>query len=70
MFYVTIIVNGILLVSVEPVALDRCEALKALSPTTLCIEREPDCGLAAGLQPCQGIEPDRPRKRSVRSRRR
>lgn len=52
--FVTLTLNGILLVSPEPVSLEECQALRDVQATTLCIDKEPNCGKASGDEPCLG----------------
>ena len=52
--YVALTLNGLLLVSPEPVTLEQCAAMKAQYETTMCVEKEADCGKASGDAPCLG----------------
>lgn len=52
--YVTVTVSGILFVSPQPVTMEQCTALQSINDTTLCIDKEPDCGKASGHEPCLG----------------
>jgi hypothetical protein len=54
-----------------PVPMERCEALKAVEPQTICVQVEPDCGNGTGPK-CKGevdMKPDyKPKKRTVKYR--
>lgn len=73
--YVTLTISGILFTAPEPVPMETCQELRNVNATVLCIDKEPDCGKHAGVDPCLGradLEPTvkkPPRKRTYTRRR-
>lgn len=69
-FYVAVVLGGVLLTSPEPATQEQCDFIKRKHPeTTLCIEKEPDCG-GAGNPKCLGRADEPPVKRTTTRRRR
>jgi hypothetical protein len=73
--YVALTLNGLLLVAPEPVTMEQCVAMQQQYTTTMCVEKEPDCGKASGNAPCLGqadweerANTVKPKKRVMRRR--
>ena len=54
MVYVVVTLQSVTLTSTEPVPMATCVALQRYNPGMLCVEIEPDCGVASGKPPCKG----------------
>jgi hypothetical protein len=65
--YIVAVLNGVTLVSPEPVPTDKCETLRKYNQAIvwMCVEKEEDCGTVPGVKRC----PDYPvTKRYARKR--
>lgn len=69
MVYVVVMLQSVVMVSTEAVPEETCKTLQRYNPGMLCVEREADCGIASGNEPCKGPVYDAPTKTYARKKR-